>query len=572
MARLRKSKKAKVKNAKEKGKKKKKEKKPLTAYFCMEYGLDEEMPIYAGGLGILAGDVLKAARDNDYPLVGVGLLWRQGYTRQSIGKDGRPYDAYPRNDHLYDLVEDTGVQVTVKIREEEVICRVYKVDRYDNAELYLLDTNHPENGPVEKWITGQLYGWFNEERIAQEIVLGIGGVRALKELGLDVDVYHFNEGHAALAGAELIKEKMQRGLNFEKALKRTRQQVVFTTHTPVEQGNEEHSLKTLEYMGAFNGLNLNQMVQIGGAPFNMTVAGLRLASVANGVSQLHGKTANKMWKDVRDRAPIRAITNGVHQPTWVDSRIIKAYQQDEDLWPVHQELKEELIDFVAGKTGKELSKNKLLIGFARRAAPYKRAPLIFTQPKKIASYLENGKIQIIYSGKAHPFDDKGKEIVETLVEMEERYPEAVVFLENYDMEIGRMLTRGVDVWLNNPRRPKEASGTSGMKSAINGIPNLSILDGWWPEACQHGYNGWQFGDGYEADTIREQDKHDLEALYQVLLEEVLPVYYDDKSEWREIMKNSIATTLDLFSAAGMLEDYYQKMYSEVVREKADRLN
>ena len=549
----------------------KKSTKPLTAYFCMEYGLNEEMPIYSGGLGILAGDVLKAARENNYPLIGVGLLWRQGYTRQKIGQDGRPYDAYPRNDHIYDLVEDTGVEVTVKIREAEVICKVYKVDCYDNADLYLLDTNHPQNGGVEKWITGQLYGWFNEERIAQEIVLGIGGVRALQELGIDVDVYHFNEGHAALAGTELIKQKMAKGLSFTKALEKTRQQVVFTTHTPVEQGNEEHSLKTLEYMGAFNGLNINQMVKIGGAPFNMTVAGLRLASVANGVAQLHGKTANKMWEDVRDRAPIHAITNGVHQKSWVDGRMVQAYEKTGEIWDVHQKLKQELIDFVAERTETRLNINKLLIGFARRAAPYKRAPLIFTKPKKIASYLDEGKIQIIFSGKAHPLDDKGKEIVETLVEMSERYPESVVFLENYDMEIGRLMTRGVDVWLNNPRRPKEASGTSGMKAAMNGIPNLSILDGWWPEACQHGYNGWQFGDGYEADSAREQDKHDLAALYEVLLNEVLPLYYEDKSEWQEIMKNSIETTLDHFSAAGMLEDYYQKMYSKKARLEAERI-
>ncbi|MFW5873401.1 MAG: alpha-glucan family phosphorylase [Bacillota bacterium] len=540
------------------------------AYFCMEYGLDENLPIYAGGLGILAGDVLKAARENDYPLIGIGLLWRQGYTNQIIGEDGRPVDTYPRNDYIYDLVEDTGKEVSVSIKNKEVICKIYKLDRYDNSELYLLDTNHPDNDGEAKWITGQLYGWFSEERIAQEIVLGIGGIKAIRELGLEIDVYHFNEGHAALAATELIKEKRAEGATFEEALEDVREEVVFTTHTPVPQGNEEHSLKTLEYMGAFNGLTIDQMVKIGGAPFNMTVAGLRLSSVANGVAQLHGETANKMWKDVDDRAPIKAITNGVHLNTWVDQRMIASYKDKGDLWATHQEIKSELIDFVADRTGTELDQDKLLIGFARRAAPYKRADLIFSDLEKIRPYFEKGKIQIIFSGKAHPLDDTGKALVKKLVEMTEEFPDSVVFLEDYDMEIGRMLTRGVDVWLNNPRRPKEASGTSGMKAAMNGILNASILDGWWPEACEHGVNGWQFGDAFESEDIKKQDEHDLEALYEVLLEEVLPTYYDNKDKWKKMMKESIASTIERFNAKVMIENYYQMMYNEKVRKNAER--
>lgn len=540
------------------------------AYFCMEYGLDENLPIYAGGLGILAGDVLKAAQENDYPLIGIGLLWRQGYTNQIIGEDGRPVDTYPRNDHIYDLVEDTGKDVTVSIKNKDVICKIYKLDCYDNSELYLLDTNHPDNDGEAKWITGQLYGWFSEERIAQEIVLGIGGIKAMRELELDIDVYHFNEGHAALAATELIKEKRAEGATFEEALEDVREEVVFTTHTPVPQGNEEHSLKTLEYMEAFNGLTIDQMVRIGGAPFNMTVAGLRLSSVANGVAQLHGETANKMWEDVDDRAPIKAITNGVHLNTWVDQRMIDTYDNKGDLWSTHQEIKSELIDFVADKTGTELDKDKLLIGFARRAAPYKRADLIFSDLEKIRPYFEKGEIQIIFSGKAHPLDDTGKALAEKLVEMTKEFPDSVVFLEDYDMEIGRMLTRGVDVWLNNPRRPKEASGTSGMKAAMNGILNVSILDGWWPEACEHGVNGWQFGDAFESKDIEKQDEHDLEALYEVLLEEVLPTYYDNKDKWKNMMKESIASTIKRFNAKVMIENYYQMMYSEKVRKNADR--
>ena len=548
----------------------KKIKETNVAYFCMEYGLDENLPIYAGGLGILAGDVLKAARENEYPLIGIGLLWRQGYTNQIIGEDDRPVDTYPRNDHIYDLAEDTGKEVTVSIKNKEVICKIYKLDCYDNSELYLLDTNHPDNDGEAKWITGQLYGWFSEERIAQEIVLGIGGIKAIRELELDIDVYHFNEGHAALAATELIKEKRAEGVTFEEALEDVREEVVFTTHTPVPQGNEEHSLKTLEYMGAFNGLTIDQMVRIGGAPFNMTVAGLRLSSMANGVAQLHGETANKMWEDVDDRSPIKAITNGVHLNTWVDQRMINTYKDKGDLWSTHQEIKSELIDFVADKTGTELDQDKLLIGFARRAAPYKRADLIFSDLEKIRPYFEEGKIQIIFSGKAHPLDDTGKELVEKLVEMTREFPDSVVYLEDYDMEIGRNLTRGVDVWLNNPRRPKEASGTSGMKAAMNGILNLSILDGWWPEACEHGVNGWQFGDAFESEDIEKQDEHDLAALYQVLLEEVLPTYYENRAKWQKMMKESIASTIERFNAKVMIENYYQMMYSEKVRKNADR--
>jgi starch phosphorylase len=533
----------------------KKKKEPVVAYFCMEYGLDEELKIYAGGLGILAGDILKAAHDLKKPLIGIGILWRQGYTRQLIGKDGRPYDSYPVNDYMYDLLEDTGIKVKVKIKNDDVYCKVWKTEKYNNAPLYLLDTNLEENN--NKWITGQLYGWFEEERIAQEIVLGIGGVKALRKLGIDVDIYHFNEGHAVFAGLELIREKMEKGLPFEKAWEKTRDEIVFTTHTPVKEGNEVHSLETIKYMGGFNGLTLDQMVQIGGAPFNMTVAGLRLSRISNAVAQLHGKTAREMWKDVDNSSEIIAITNGVHHGSWVDKRITEAYIEKRDLWETHQLIKSELIAYIHKKTGVKLDSKKLLIGFARRAAPYKRSDLIFKKPEIIDPYLKEGKIQIIFSGKAHPLDDTGKEIVANLVKMTRKYPESVVFLEDYDMEIGRMLTRGVDLWLNNPRRPKEASGTSGMKAAMNGVLNLSILDGWWPEACQDGVNGWQFGNGYEG---KDQDKHDLEALYDILLNKVLPTYYNNREKWVEMMRASIESTYDRFSARKMVENYYEKIY------------
>ncbi|MGE5577866.1 MAG: alpha-glucan family phosphorylase [Syntrophothermus sp.] len=527
---------------------------PRAAYFCMEYGLHEEFRLYAGGLGILAGDYLKSAHDLGLPVVGIGLLWRQGYTMQLLSEDGRPFDAYPN--YTYDFLKDTGVRVKVRIRGRKVSCKVWRVDKYGNAPLYLLDTNLPEN--EDRWITGQLYGWFGEERVAQEIVLGIGGVRALRALGIDVDVYHFNEGHAVLAGIELIREKMEgRGMSFEEAWKATRQEIVFTTHTPVKEGNESHDHDLLKYMGANNGLTLAQMVQLGGSPFNMTVAGLRLSRIANGVSQLHGATASRMWKDVTNAASIIAVTNGVHPGTWQDPGVRKAFEAGADLWTPHMECKKELLAAVEARTGAKLDASRLLIGFARRAVPYKRSNLIFRNPEVIEPYLTSGKIQIIFSGKAHPQDDTGKEIVAELALMARRYPNSVVFLENYDMEIARLMTRGSDVWLNNPRRPLEASGTSGMKAAMNGVLNLSILDGWWPEGCRHGENGWQFGNGYEGP---DADEHDLRALYDVLLEEVVPTYYDNHAKWVQMMKASISMSKDRFSSGRMLKEYYDKMY------------
>lgn len=526
------------------------------AYFCMEYGLDSNFKMYAGGLGILAGDYLKGAKDNGMPMVGIGIKWKQGYTDQRIDEEGSPYDSY--HNYNYDFLEDTGVSVTVKIRQRDVVCKVWKVEKFGNAPLYLLDTDLPEN--EDAWISGQLYGWFGEERIAQEMVLGIGGVRALRKLGIDIDIYHFNEGHAVLAALELIREKTESGMSFMEALEAVRKQVVFTTHTPIKQGNEEHYLDRLEYMGAFNGLTAEQMVYIGGAPFNMTVAALRLSKKSNAVAALHAETANKMWEHVEYPKPIIGITNAIHVPTWVDPGILYKAEKDGDIWSAHMENKKRLIEFVKNRTGAVLDPNVLLIGFSRRAAPYKRSNFIFSDESVAAPLLNGKKLQIVFSGKAHPLDDTGKKIVENLVSMSKRYPNSVVFLENYDMEIGKMLTRGSDVWLNNPRRPNEASGTSGMKAAMNGVLNLSILDGWWPEACRHGINGWQIGDGFQSSNIHEQDSHDLQSLYKVLTEEVIPTYYNNRDKWVEMMRNSVNSTRYAFSMERMLKEYFEKLY------------
>jgi starch phosphorylase len=534
------------------------EKNPNVAYFCMEYGIDQRFKAYAGGLGILAGDYLKGAHDHQYPIIGIGIRWKQGYTEQKIDASGNAYDSY--HNYKYDFLEDTGITVTVDIRKVKVNCKVWKLTQFGNADLYLLDTDIPDNH--DSWITGQLYGWFGEERIAQEIVLGIGGIKAIRALGLPIDIYHFNEGHALFAGFELLREKMEdEGLTFEKAVEVVKKEVVFTTHTPIVQGNESHPIDKIIYMGANLNLTRAQLTFLGGGdPFNMTIGALRLSKIANGVAQLHGETSNKMWAEVDKRADILAITNAIHLPTWVDNAMIRAAEDGSDLWEPHLQNKRALIDFIEAKNGVRLDEEKLIIGFSRRAAPYKRSDFIFSDLSIIEPLLLEKKFQIVFSGKAHPLDDVGKLIVKNLVAMSRKYPKAVVFLENYDMSIGRMLTRGSDIWLNNPRRPLEASGTSGMKAAMNGVLNLSILDGWWPEACVHGVTGWQFGDGFEHEEEEIQDAHDLKALYKVLLEEVIPTYYENKSAWMDMMRESILQTKEPFAVKRMLEEYYELLY------------
>ena len=529
---------------------------PTVAYFSMEFGLSAKLHTLAGGLGILAGDYLKGAHDYNYPVIGVGILWKQGYTDQYMGSDGKPYDTY--HNYKYDFLTDTGVNVNITIRNRNVTCKVWKVDCFNNALLYLLDTDLPQN--EDAWITGQLYGWFKEERIAQEMVLGIGGVKALKALGIEPDIYHFNEGHAVFAGLELIRENIMGGNNFENAVKTVKKKVVFTTHTPVKEGNESHNIESLMYMGANNGLTEDQLCSIGGNPFNMTAAALRLSKISNAVSGLHTKTANKMWQSIDNRSDIIGITNAIHIPTWVNDNMIKAASGSGNLWDEHMKSKKALIDFVYRRNKVRLNPDILLIGFSRRAAPYKRSSLIFSNESIIEPLIKNKKIQLVFSGKAHPFDDTGKSIIENIVKMAKKFPKSVVFLENYSMEIGKVLTSGSDVWLNCPRVQMEASGTSGMKAAMNGVLNFSTLDGWWPEACRHGINGWQFGDGKIYSDVKTADIYDSDALYNVLLNEVIPIYYKNKDKWVNMMRKSINDTADKFSVKRMLEDYYNKMY------------
>jgi starch phosphorylase len=523
----------------------------------MEYGLRSEIKTYAGGLGILAGDYMKGVKDNDYPMIGIGLKWKQGYTGQKINENNKVVDTYAN--YPYDKLEDTGLTVTVEVRKRPVVCKVWKAgEAYGCKELYLLDTDVPGN--QDGWISGQLYGWFGEERVAQEIVLGVGGVRLMRKLGRQIDVYHFNEGHAVLAALELVREKREKGMSFDAAVEATRKEVVFTTHTPIVQGNESHPHELLQYMGAAMGLSIEQMHSIGGTPFNMTVAALRLSRISNAVADLHRVTANDMWKHIDQASPILGVTNGIHVPTWVDAQIRENHKDPKKLWDTHMTLKRELIEFVAKRTSVRLDENKLLIGFARRAAPYKRSNLIFSSGNELLDLLKTGKIQIVFSGKAHPLDDGGKNIVEEIVRYAKEMPGSVVFLQDYDMNIGAALTRGADVWLNNPRRPLEACGTSGMKAAMNGVLNASVLDGWWPEACQHGVNGWAIGDEHVPANVEEQDARDSKFLAEVLTKEVVPLYYGNREQWIKMMQASIETVTPAFSVDRMLKEYYDKMY------------
>lgn len=532
--------------------------KPRVAYFCMEFGLNEELPIYAGGLGVLAGDYLKAAKDQDLPVVGVGILWNQDYTEQYINEDGRPVDRYV--DYDFQMVETTGKEIKVEVRGEEVTCKIHKVDCYDNVTLYLLDANYP--GSKHGWMTQRLYGGADQDRIASEIILGIGGVRALRALGLEVDIYHLNEGHAVFCGLELIREKMEgRGRSFHNAWEETRREIVFTTHTPVKVAHELHHLDLLEYMGAFNNLTREQVKEIGGDPFNMTAAALSCSHISNGVSKLHGQTTCRMWREVSQNACIISITNGVHNSTWQHPAIKRGFERNGTLMEAHRENKQRLIEYIGKNSDVQLDIDVLLVGFARRAAPYKRSDLIFQASEVIEPLLEEGKLQLVFSGKAHPNDEIGKSIIEQLVKMDQKYNNRVVFLENYNMLVARLMVQGCDVWLNNPRRPLEASGTSGMKAAMNGVLNLSVVDGWVGEGVQHGISGWLINTAArESLDEDEQDEQDLRELYSVLLEEVIPTYYHDRERWYELMRGSIDMSHWQFSTNRMIREYYDLMY------------
>ncbi len=523
---------------------------PHVAYFCMEFGLSETFPIYSGGLGVLAGDFIKSGHDLGLPLVAIGLRWERGYCVQRIGPDGQPHDEFPGYDSSF--LEDTGVRVRVRVRGVEVTCAVKVTRRFGHVRLFLLEPVRDEH----RWITHRLYQAGTDVRIAQEMLLGIGGVRALHWLGIPISTYHFNEGHAVFAGVELIASRMEVGMSFPDAWADTRRRIVFTTHTPVTAGNEEHAIRDLRRMGACLELSGAEMRALGGDPFNLTVAGLRLARRANGVSALHGETARAMWRQVGDAAPIIGITNGVHAPTWQAPSIRGAAGDPSRLWEAHVALKTELGGAVEALTRERLDPGALWVGLARRAASYKRNDLVLRDEARLARLLEGDRACLVFSGKAHPDDSGGKAMVARLARAQREHIGRVVFLENYDMSVARLLTRGCDVWLNNPVRPLEASGTSGMKAALNGLPNVSILDGWWAEGCQHGVNGWAIGGEDAGDDAR-----DGAALHDTLEHQVLPAWAD-RARWVAMMQASIAVAEERFTSERMVREYAERLYRE----------
>ena len=524
---------------------------PHVAYFCMEFGVHESFPIYAGGLGVLAGDFIKSAHDLKLPVVAVSLRWERGYGVQRIGPDGVPYEEFPGYDSSF--LNETGVRVRIRVRGEEIACRVWTTDRFGHVPLFLIEPYRVQ----DRWITHRLYEAGTDTRIAQEMLLGIGGVRALNWLGIPIATYHFNEGHAVFAGVEMIAERMEgTGKSFPEAWGEVRKRIVFTTHTPVKAGNEEHSLKDLRRMGACLQLSGGEMRTLGGDPFNMTVAGLRLARKANAVAKLHGETSRRMWAHVDNAPPITHVTNGVHQPTWQARTIRDAASDPRRLWDAHAALKAELLDEVAKRKSVTVDPDALVIGFARRAATYKRGDLVLRHPERLLTIMKQQPLVILFAGKAHAADEAGKRVIAHIIREQEHYPGRVLFLENYDIELARKMVHGCDVWLNNPVRPLEASGTSGMKAAMNGVLNLSILDGWWPEGCEHGVNGWAIGDESAGD-----DERDAEALYHGLEHDVPPVW-KDRDRWVRMMQASIEMGTTKFSSDRMVKQYFEIMYAD----------
>lgn len=615
------------------------------AYFCAEFGIHESLPIYSGGLGLLAGDHLKSASDLGIPMVGVGLMYRQGYFRQRLNLEGWQEDFYLDNSFEkmpLELIKDANgypITIEVEIRHRPVKIQIWRV-RVGRVDLYLLDADREDNDPIDRWLTGHLYGGHQETRIAQEIVLGIGGIRALHALGIYPAIHHFNEGHAAFCALELARLEIERtGKTFYEVQEAVQNVCVFTTHTPVLAGHDTFSSDLIDsyfsqYWPQLN-LSREQFLAVGARrlddpwePFCMTVLALHLCRAANGVSQLHGEVSRNMWHilypyKTEEQVPIGSITNGVHAPTWTAPLMNDLYRQylgtdwqervtetatwekvdgipDEELWGCHQILKSSLITYTHQKVkqsrelrGEEkeriqaaenlLDPNILTLGFARRFSLYKRAYLLLSDPDRALRIFGNEErpVQIIFAGKAHPADEEGKRIIQRVMEWckHPALQNRVAFIEDYDMYTGQKLVQGVDVWLNNPRRPLEASGTSGQKVCFNGGINFSVLDGWWREAYQadangKALNGWAIGEDAHTSDQALQDRIDSESLYQLLETEIVPLYYDRDAKglptrWIQMMKASIKTNAPVFNTHRMVKEYLEKVYARPMEEETE---
>ncbi|HYJ88869.1 MAG TPA: alpha-glucan family phosphorylase [Pyrinomonadaceae bacterium] len=601
------------------------------AYFCAEYGIHNSLPLYSGGLGVLAGDHLKSASDLGVPLVAVGLLYHYGYFRQRLSREGWQEERYGETDPdqlpLHQVKTDDGqsLLVDVMIRERIVRAQVWRAD-VGRVALYLLDTNIPDNEETDRWVTAHLYGGDRETRIVQEMLLGIGGVRLLRRLKIEPSVFHLNEGHSAFLTLELARElTTARQLSFVEAAKQVKQRCVFTTHTPVAAGNDEFDVSLLErsFGPAFEKdlrLTHDEFVALGRTvptnqlePFGLTPLAIRMCRSTNGVSKKHGEVSRALWQklwpgETVEKIAITHVTNGVHVPTWAAPLIQTLFEKyvgdswqallrdrskwaqsiahisDEELWAAHSLLKQRLVAFIRERSflsrlnrdesaeyteaaRKIFNPDVLTVGFARRVAGYKRWNLLLSDPARLLRIINNEErpVQFVFAGKAHPQDGESKVVLQQVAQW--KYDPAVrdraVFLEDYDHEIARQLVQSVDVWLNVPRRPLEASGTSGEKVAMNGGLNLSILDGWWMEGYD-GQNGFAIGRDVTGDA--NVDAGDAESLYTVLEREVVPLYYDrDQNglprKWISMMKHSIATLAPEFNSDRMVEDYVRRIYS-----------
>ncbi len=529
---------------------------PNVAYFSMEIALDQSLKIYSGGLGFLAGSHMLSAGYLQMPMVGVTMLWSYGYYDQRIAQDGQVEVAYIRK--YYDFLEDTGAMTEVDIFGEKVKVKAYlvKPELFGSCPVYLLTTDIDGNSDWAKSISHKLYDGNEKIRIAQETVLGIAGVRILQQIGYKFDVVHMNEGHALPAAFELLR---QYGGNLEEVKKKT----VFTTHTPVAAGNEVHWVDTLLEGGFFAGCSRETAVQLGGENFSLTVAALRMSRLANAVSQLHGLVSNKMWEWVDGRCPIRAITNAVNLHYWQDDRIKKA-DTAEKLLAVKREMKEELFEYVANVAGKRFDPDVLTITWARRFADYKRAWLILMDKDRINKLLDENKIQIIFAGKFHPDDVMGKEMFNKLLNRSHSLKNVVV-LPGYELELSGKLKRGSDIWLNTPLRPFEASGTSGMSANANGALHLSTFDGWTVEGTFNGINGYTIEYPELDDEMPWEERHwkDHECMMNIIENEIIPTYYENKQEWARMMRQAIRTSEAYFNSDRMVIEYYNRLYKPI---------
>jgi starch phosphorylase len=599
------------------------------AYFSAEFGIHESLPIYSGGLGVLAGDHIKSASDLGIPLVGVGLFYGQGYFRQRLDLDGWQREEYIKNEvnalAMEPAIGKNGRPVVVQVdtRHGSIRAKVWRV-KVGRCDLILLDSNVEGNAPEDRELTSRLYGGDGRVRVHQELLLGVGGLRALKALGINPGVLHLNEGHSGFAVLEAIRMRMEEeGIGFDKAVPRVSREVVFTTHTPVPAGHDRFDADLIEeHLGTLRealGLSKEQFMALGqenpgsDERFCMTVLGLKMARRANAVSSLHGEVSRAMWTGLtpgksEDSVPIGHVTNGVHVPSWLAPQMFRLYDRhlgtgwslrsseaktwdgienvdDAELWETHLNLKSRMIEFVRRRAIKQaerrdepaqefqrlervLSPDALTIGFARRFATYKRANLILSDLEKIASMVKDPTrpVQFVFAGKAHPNDEPGKRVLQQVAQLmrDPQFCDKFVFVEDYDINVGRHFVQGVDVWLNNPRRPLEASGTSGQKVVLNGGLNLSVLDGWWAEAYD-GLNGFAIGGGRTHSDMNVHDTRDAEDLMRVLCDEVIPLYYQRDRDglprgWIKRMKRTIRTLGWRFNADRMVMDYTLQCY------------